>query len=240
MWTINAIRFTVVIIFAILALWAIWLDYSLGQSIPDSYFQKLMIDLAPELAGIVITVISLDYLNELRAKKSQDKQKLVQLKREMGSRVNSVALRATEELRDRNWLIDGSLFRAVFMKANLTNADLKNAVLIKTEFQGANMDEADLRHIDLYGSDLFSASLCKADLREANLTNVNLREVDLRHANLTGAKCHNTDFRRANLFGVILKDVEFVESQFTGAILPNGDKCINEEQAQEVFNNIDH
>jgi hypothetical protein len=60
--------------------------------------------------------------------------------RQMSNRSNSVVLEATEKLRTRGWLYDGSLQGANLDGANLAGADLTGADLGRVWFMGANLE----------------------------------------------------------------------------------------------------
>ena len=112
-----------------------------------------LINIGPELAGIIIGVATIDALNEWR----QDEQLKKQLILQMGSRHNDVADTAFRALKSYGshgrlydgWLYDGSLCNAYLWRANL--------------------EEADLEEADLKGADLRSAILKKAWLKNAKL-----------------------------------------------------------------------
>jgi len=163
-------------------------------------------------------------LNERRGKQVLKDQ----LIRAMGSNSPATSLRAVEELRNREWLYDGSLVGANFTAANLSGADLFMANLYDTKLQmsvleGANLfmvnlETANLRRADLRGASLVQTNLQRAmmqeaDLSGADLTMSNLQRANLRLVNLSGANLYG-----ANLWGVNLHGAVFDSS----TILPNG------------------
>lgn len=131
---------------------------------------------APELAGIVIGAVIIDYLNEWR----QDEQLKEQLVLQMGSKHNDVTDTAIRALSSRGWLNDGSLKGASLVYANLEGADLpianlQRARLIATHLKGADLRGAKLRGADLGGANLKGANPGGADLEGAQLFDANLR-----------------------------------------------------------------
>jgi hypothetical protein len=104
--------------------------------------------LAALLFGLVLFVIQ---QNQTEADIKQ------QLIRQMGSSVNSEAVRAAEELGQRGWLYDGSLKNAHLIGANLQGAKLGFA----------SLQEADLRWANLKGTNLFEANLQGVDFTNA-------------------------------------------------------------------------
>jgi hypothetical protein len=86
------------------------------------------------------------------------RQEKERLSRQLGSRVNAVALQATEELRAHGWLEDGSLQGVVLDFANLQGAMLKMADLQKTWINHANLRGANLEGAYLQGAYLTNVS----------------------------------------------------------------------------------
>ena len=97
-----------------------------------------LVNLGPELAGIVIGVVVIDALNDWR----QDNQLKEQLILQMSSKHNDVTDMAIRTLRARGWLEDESLKGANLSKANLYGADLFGANLIGAKLSGADLIEA--------------------------------------------------------------------------------------------------
>src|SRR5262249_27365925 len=104
--------------------------------------------------GVLFTILVLDK----RAERRQEKALKEQLIRDVGSRVNDVAIRAIEELNVRQWLEDGSLSHRKFSMANLQGANLAGANLrgawLSSYLQKANLQEADLSGANLLGANL--------------------------------------------------------------------------------------
>jgi Pentapeptide repeats (8 copies) len=84
-------------------------------------------------------------------------------------------------------LLLADLREANLREANLTKATLAGANLTKATLAGTNLTGAILVGADLRGANLLLADLREADLREANLLGANLRETNLTGAYLTGA-----------------------------------------------------
>lgn len=151
-----------------------------------------------EFIGIAITVLVIDFLNQLR----QEQELKRQLIRDMGSEVNIFAVRAVRELKahggkPNSWLKDGTLCNALLLGANLSGAPLEGANLCGADLTGAVLREAFLvdaqlrkailRFADLSDADLEAADLSEADLSGAVLRRTNLKEADMREANIEDA-----------------------------------------------------
>ena len=93
----NVLRLTIVLVFLGLAVWAITLNrYELviANREPWLWLTVALVSVGPELAGIVIGVVTIDYLNERR----QTEQLKAQLIRQMGMHIPDVAVPAAREL----------------------------------------------------------------------------------------------------------------------------------------------
>ena len=116
-----------------------------------------------------------------------------QLVLQMGSTDNVTATEAVRQLRERGWLIDGTLRGAYLNHANLTGidlncADLKNADLSHTILTDTTLDFADMENINLIGAKLNEASLIGAKLVDSRMGWAELCGAKFGHANLTNAK----------------------------------------------------
>lgn len=173
----NPVRFSGILIL-VLALAGAGLNYAQTYSGPldwPIFLGNFLIMLAPELAGIALTVLVLDYLAEKRAERTLRWQ----LVHEMGSHNNFIALRAVYELRQRGWLMDGTLENAPLHHADLTNANLANATLCHADLQNAQLVRAELQNADLSETDLHGTNLTEANLQNANLLNSNVTAEQL-------------------------------------------------------------
>lgn len=174
------------------------------------YFQPgtstLLADLAATLIGIGITVLIIDNAGEVIKRREEKKRLILQ----MGSPDNAFAVEAVRQLKERGWLVDGSLHRAELRFANLSNVDLS----------GADLREVDLSRADLSGSYLYGSNLAGAILREANLSEAILFRADVSEANLFAANIVGADLRYANLKGSNLEQVKNLsEEQLAEAII---------------------
>lgn len=219
----NATRVLLVCLFLWLGIWGL----SLEGTDNLSRGRIILRGMGPELAGIVIGVVAIDFLNERR----QMQQLKAQLIRQMGSSHNEVADSAARELAHFGWLYDGSLQKAAFVAANLSKvnlqeADLGGAVFLKANLSGARLDEAELNRADFYKANLSGAVLNRSDLYRANLTNTNLSKATLLETNLSEAV-----LLEANLKDVKLSDVSQLEKALTleGAVMPDGTQLGQEE-----------
>lgn len=204
----NILRLTIVLLFLGLAVWAITLNrYGLviANHEPWLWLTVALTSVGPELAGIVIGVVTIDYLNERR----QREQLKAQLIRQMGMHISDVAVPAARELAHHKWLQDGSLIGANLRFANLIGSDLSSANLSK-----ANLRNAVLMGTWLTNADLSGATLINADLRATLLINTNLRDSLLIEADLSSALLVNAQLNGANL-----SEANLSEAQLNGADL---------------------
>lgn len=184
---------------------------------PDSAMRNI----GPELFGIAVGVIIIDFSNQQR----QDKQLKAQLIREMASSENGFALRAIKELRVRGWLQDGSLNGSDFRGADLRGAHLGGAVLRETTFFGANLSEANLWGTDFTNANLDYAVMQGVDLSYASLEGAILPCVDLKgsnfwETNLNGVCIIGSDLTEVRIMSETLCQVD----ELYGTILPDGKK----------------
>lgn len=149
------------------------IGYMQSYPITVSFWQfltRFFIDLSPQLATIIVTVLVLDFLNERR----EQKRMRWQLIHEMASQDNHVARRAAFELSERGWLMDGHLENVDLRYANLTGANLANANFCHANLQHAQLANAELQNADLSEADLYGANLSGAQLQNANLFQSNI------------------------------------------------------------------
>jgi hypothetical protein len=107
-WIINhlsIVRILTIFAFLGLALYALWIihaewDWVICTCGFGRFLATSLSNVGPELAGIAIGVVTIDYLNEKR----QEQQFKLQLIRDLGSKSNDFAVRAARELRHYGWL----------------------------------------------------------------------------------------------------------------------------------------
>ena len=136
-----------------------------------TYLLQTYLQLSPHLLAIGLTVLLIDRLNEKR----EERRLRWQLVHELGSRNNDIADRAAYELRERGWLMDGTL----------ENSDLHNADLSNAKLANANLAHANLKGAKLVNAELQNANLSEVDWSGATLTGANLQNADLRRSNIT-------------------------------------------------------
>lgn len=148
--------------------------------------------------------------------------------RAMGGSSRPAALRAIEELRQRDWLYDGSLNAINLTAASLPDVDLFMANLAESKFQAANLENGNLFMINFEGANLRRASLRGASLVEANLHRTFAPEADFGGADLTAANLQRANLRLANFCGANLYGATLWGANLHGAvfdtttILPDG------------------
>jgi hypothetical protein len=191
-----------------------------------SKINDVYLEIRSELIGIGITVLIIDNANKFVRIREEKKRLILQ----MGSPDNAFAVEAVRQLRERGWLIDGSIRQKSLYQANLSGANLVSASLV-----GTFLMDAVLKGADLMGADLKFTNLINADLREAKLTKVNLQGSDLRGANLEGAYLNEANLYKADLWGAKLKGANLIDANVKNgqliyvktlckAIMPDGRK----------------
>lgn len=100
---------------------------------------------------------------------------------------NTGALYVIEQLREYNWLYDGTLSGADLSYANLSNADLSNV-----EFREVNLSHAILSGANLSGAELALADLSQVIAENANFSGANLNCTSFAFANLHGSDFSDT------------------------------------------------
>lgn len=213
---INLLRISLIMLLTMLALWASWLNYAnwvITNSELGRFFSSILKDIGPELAGIVIGVVTIDYLNERR----QEQQFKTELIRRMTSKDSrEEVMNALRELRAHGWLKDGSLKNAdlegaLLNKIDLDGADLRGANLEKAVLNETLLRKADLRGANLKGAYLMLSDLSRAKLQKANLEGAYFITAILDGADFSGAIVDEEDLKRAWL-------------RYEDLILPNGKK----------------
>ncbi len=208
----------------------------------------LLLYLGAEIVGGAVMVALLDHFLSTRPDSHQAEADPARRKADLiaclGNGVNLETLVATEELRLRGWLADGSLQGAFLgvadlqgaslagadlQRAFLFGADLQRACLSRAKLQGANLYEARLEGTDLTDAQLQGANLFRADLRRARLDGArlqgallggaDLREASLTGANLQGALLGGATLQEANLRGARLERANLEGARLPGAIL---------------------
>lgn len=146
----------------------------------------------------------------------------------MSSNSRPAVLRAIEELRERDWLYDGSLNNINLSAANLPGVDLFMGNMAGSKLQAANLENANLFMINFEGANIRRANLHGASLVEANLshalaTEADFSAADLTAANLQRANLRMTNFCGANLYGAALWGANLHGAIFdTNTVLPDG------------------
>lgn len=168
---------------------------TLEYILPDLYA-----NFGAEFISISITVLVIDYLSMRR----EEKERVRQLIRDLGSQYSFITHRAIGELRSnpetgKPWLSDGTLHYANLIGANLENAMLDSSSLCFVKLTGANLKFAFLTDSNLEGADLRFADLEDTNFENANLTNANFSNANLIRTNFCGANLSNANFNEASL-----------------------------------------
>lgn len=161
-----------------------------------------------EMVGAAMTTIFFTFIVGTVEQREATMQRQVELIEQLGSTVNSEAIRAVEELRDEGWLRDGTLQNAELYSTDLTEAqlfgaDLSGAILFDASLRDANLEGGNLNGSNLQGADLRGANLKSVDLGDSNLNAASLAGADLSGANLRGANLADASLENATLTGVL-------------------------------------
>ena len=122
------------------------------------------------------------------------------------------------------------LEHARLVRANLSDADVRDSDLAAADFSDANLRSANFRESNFRGalfsrSDLNDADFSDADLSDADFSGADLTNIDLRGAKLSNLRWRSIRaIKNANIFGVKDAPQEFVTWAIQhGAIQSNSD-----------------
>ncbi len=185
---------------------------------------RFLSDIAPEFFGIGVTVLLIDWANERRSTAEEKAALILQ----MGSDDRAFAVEAARILRQKEWLMDGSLNGKRFSQARLQKANLENSQLQGVNLESADLEEVRLINANLHNANLSEAKLKKANLYQADLSNINLRKANLQFAilvesNLQNSDLEGVDLQKAKLHQANLKQAILYEANLKGADL----SCVN-------------
>jgi uncharacterized protein YjbI with pentapeptide repeats len=125
------------------ALIAVALGSSLIALLSGSQWQDALLNFGTEMAGAVVTYALFELIIERREQRKVEESELESRKADliaqMGSEVRDVAIPATEELRRRGWLEDGTLKGADLEGTNLQEAYLWGANLQEVRYNNATV-----------------------------------------------------------------------------------------------------
>lgn len=136
-------------------------------------------NLYTELISIAVTIGILDFIYERRRKNELEAEYKQRLLREARSSINVIALRALEQIHERDWLKGKN---SILAGKDLSGANWENAVLV----------EANLSRTILTFTNMKNACLHSCDLSNAQLNLANLENAKLMYSNLRASKSINT------------------------------------------------
>lgn len=180
---------TAVVAYAIMNQWIMSSWITLRGVVKDYQANIVM-----ECLSIGITVLIIERLYERRSKTGEKKALISQLSKAE----HLFAIEALRQLRERNWLTDGTLIGADLTLANLVAVDLSRANLSRVNLCGAKLTDAKLA-----GANLGEALLSVAMLNGADMFATNLRRANLSGARLIGATLSAANLDEANLRSAI-------------------------------------
>lgn len=184
---------------------------------PLNLFLDFYSNISTDLILTAVTILIVDKAYEIRS----EEQLLRQLKRQMASRYNQVALEAVKELTALKALYDERLNGIDLRHADLTsapleggiimNAELEDAILVNAKMSGVNFDNSNLNNAKLMG-----ASLVGACLKNCRFYQTDLSGADLSWADLTGATFITEDqlMSSNSLWGATLQDCEKYDGKY--------------------------
>ena len=148
------------------------------------WFFSLIGELNSEFTGALVTGILFLVVLTIPSERKAERDLHERLLRDIGSRDNSTALQAVDELREIGWLEDGTLREISLLAANLRNANLWYADLQYVTMWSAILEDAELVQATLQGANLSGSNCRRATFDDANLQYANLRAVDfpVRHS----------------------------------------------------------
>ena len=120
-------------------------------------------------------------------------------------------------------LTGADLTNANLSETNLIKADMSNAIIKDVNFSNANMKGINLSENNLLGIYLANSILSGANFTGADLSGSNLSNADLTGADLTNAKLKGADFSGANLSGATLENANLSNADLSGSNLSNAD-----------------
>ena len=120
-------------------------------------------------------------------------------------------------------LTGADLTNANLSETNLIKADMSNAIIKDVNFSNANMKGINLSENNLLGIYLANSILSGANFTGADLSGSNLSNADLTGADLRNAKLKGTDFSGANLSGATLENANLSNADLSGSNLSNAD-----------------
>jgi len=184
---------------------AIWGASYIKENPNDTFVKDFYANTSTSLISIAITVLVIDFLVE----REQETRLKKRLKLRAGSKINSIAVDAVEEMRLYGWLAQGLLSGANLEGANLDNAPLAGAILKNANLFDASLENANLTKADVSDCDMYSARLNMAILPEANFNNSKLNWADFSDTDLEGTTFIGSVLTYANFCGSSLKKANF-------------------------------
>jgi hypothetical protein len=189
-------------------------------------------NMSTEMLGALLTFVLIERIVGGRDKQQQEKEEVqrekARLIRQLGSRINSEAIRASEELRGHQWLEDGSLKNQSLLYANLENvvlsqANLQDVNLFFSNLKGAYLDYANLQGASLIEADLSNALLPEVNLQDSKLNNADFRSAYMESVNLQNSRLWKTNLKAAFLANAEMQGAEIDNSLFDErTTLPDG------------------
>ena len=130
------------------------------------------------------------------------------------------------------------LRNAIFDRADLSNASLKDAKLTGVRFAFANLDGTSISGHDLTNSNLAGVNLSENDLTGTILKGANLSHTDLSGHNLSGNDLTGTVLIGADLSNTILDGIDLSEKDLTNAKLVGVDLS-NKDLSKTILKGAD-
>lgn len=216
---LDRIRLYIAVILTIAALVSVLMSY-----VVETQINEFLLNFGTELLGAGVSFLLIDWFVGNRLEQESKEQEQLREKRELIISIRSddsqIALQSVSKLREKGWLVDGTL-----QGAYLANSRLTGAILHSAKLHSANLDSADLSNVVLRSTELQRAFLYNANLEHSDLTAANLEGAVLSDANLRKSKMNRTILKQANLLNANLQGASLEDAVLDeNTILPDGTK----------------
>ena len=218
-------EYFMVLILAIFALMGMFRSFRHARQDTKTFWSWLdhwFADFSTELAGAALISFAV-LIIVTPAKNAETLNSQIQL---MRSRIDTIAITATEQLRASGALYDGSL-RGIDISlanlegANLEKADLQDSNLELVYFVDSILAGANLSNVWARGSNFSGANLMDANIESARLIYGRFQGTRLNNVNAIGTGFLNSDLSNADFSGADLRNAVFLSANLDGANLTN-------------------
>lgn len=219
---LQKLLFRVILIIVLATIIALVISGLTSDEAPGSWVSGLMGNLGTELLGALVTYLIFERFvrgrERLEDEEKERQENTHRWIRDLRSRSNDLAIRASNELKAQGYHIGDTLVGINLKDSKLDNICFPKAVLNEVTFRGASLvgadlTEAELRNTDFSGANLEGTTLSRACLNGAILDGANLR----------GAILNGADLTHASMRGAVLTDARLDDSILDQVIMPDSD-----------------